>query len=60
MQNNQLTLDNSAQTWQLPEELPGSWYNYEPFEATLDTQEFDHWLSRLEDSLQPSSTRPLA
>jgi hypothetical protein len=51
MQNDQLTLDNSAQTGQLREELPGSWYNYEASEITLDTQEFDHWLSRLEETM---------
>lgn len=55
MQNNQLTPDNSEQTRQLREELPGSWYNYEPSEITLDTQEFDHWLSRLEETMnQPA------
>ena len=57
MQNNKLTLDNSAQTRQIREEMPGSWYNYEPSEITLDTQEFDHWLSQLEYSLHEFSTR---
>jgi len=51
MHNSQLTLDNSKQIRQLREELPGSWYNYEPSEITLDTQEFDHWLSRLEETM---------
>lgn len=51
MHNIQLTMNNSASARQLREELPGSWYNYEPSEITLDTQEFDHWLSRLEENL---------
>jgi hypothetical protein len=57
MHNNQLTLDNSTPTRQLPEELPGSWYNYEASEITLDAQEFDHWLCRLEDARHESPTR---
>lgn len=48
MHNNQLTLDNSKEIRQCREELPGSWYNYETTEITLDVQELDHWLSRLE------------
>jgi hypothetical protein len=50
MQNNQLTLNNSAQTLQVREELQGSWYNYEPSVITLDTQEFDHWLSKIDET----------
>ena len=54
MHASQLTLDNSQQARRLREELPGSWYNYEPSEITLDTQEFDHWLSRLEETMSQS------
>lgn len=60
MQNNKLTLDNSAQTRQLHEELPGSWYNYEPSEITLDAQEFDHWLSRLEKTMNQQASQSQA
>lgn len=56
MSNSQLSLDSPEQTRQLRKELPGPWYNYEPSEITLDTQEFDHWLSRLEDKM----SRPAA
>lgn len=48
MSNSQLSLDSPEQTRQLRKELPGPWYNYEPSAITLDTQEFDHWLGRLE------------
>ena len=59
MKTDQLTFDNSGQTRQLREELPGPWYNYEPSEITLDAQEFDHWLSRLEETMnQPASHSP--
>jgi hypothetical protein len=51
MYNDHLTLDNSKQTGQLRDELPGSWYNYEASEITLDAQEFDHWLCRLDESM---------
>jgi hypothetical protein len=51
MRNDQVTLDDSEDYRQLREELPGSWYNYELSEITLNSQEFDHWLNRLEDQL---------
>jgi hypothetical protein len=35
----------------------GDWYNYEASEITLDAQEFDHWLSKLEDSLSVPVTQ---
>ncbi len=53
MHTSQLTLDHSEKTSQLREELPGCWYNYEPSVITLDVQEFDHWLGRLDTAMNP-------
>ncbi len=56
MHASQLTLDNSQQARRLREELPGSWYNYEPSEITLVTQQSDHWLGRLKEAIsQPAA-----
>jgi len=52
MQNNTATYQIPTQTRQLREELPGPWYNYEPDEITLDLQEFNHWLNRLDQQLK--------
>ncbi len=52
MRNGHPTLDNSERTGEFREELPGSWYNYETSEITQDAREFDHWLSKLEESLE--------
>jgi len=51
--------DNSKRAGRFGEDLPGSWYNYEASELTLDVQEFDHWLSQLEESLEFPAQRPL-
>jgi hypothetical protein len=50
MHNNTVAHETSLNTAQFSEELLGPWYNYEASEITLATQEFDHWLSKLEET----------
>ena len=57
MRNEKVSPENQRQDQQLSEKLLGDWYNYEASEVTMDTQEFDHWLSRLEDSLSVPVTQ---
>jgi hypothetical protein len=57
MRNENVSQDDPERDQQIHEKLPGDWYNYEATEITMDTQEFDHWLSRLEDSLRVPITQ---
>jgi hypothetical protein len=58
MRYSQSTLNHAEQDRLLREELPGCWYNYEPSVITLDVQEFDHWLARLDIAMNPPIAQP--
>jgi len=57
MRNENVSRESRERNLQIDEKLLGDWYNYEASEITMDAQEFDHWLSRLEDLLSVPITR---
>lgn len=50
MRNANVSQESRDRDQRLDEKPLGDWYNYEASEITMDTQEFDHWLNRLEGS----------